>query len=154
MAPDRCLFCGIAAGHIPSHRVAESENLVAFLDIAPIRPGHVQIVPRAHHPYFDDLPPALASEVVQLGQRLARALKRIYGVERVAFVFTGGDVAHAHAHLVPMVEGDDITSRRYIAEAVVTYRDPPRPPAAEQEERASRIRAELAAERSGDQASA
>lgn len=154
MPPDRCLFCGITTGRIPSHRVAESENLVAFLDIAPIRPGHIQIAPRAHYPYFDALPPELAAEIVQLGQRLARALKRIYRVKRVAFLFTGGDLAHAHAHLVPMVAGDDITSRRYIAEEAVTYRDPPRPPVTEQEETASRIRAELAAERGGDQASA
>jgi len=143
MRPDGCLFCGITAGRIPSHRVAESEHLVAFLDIAPVRPGHVQIVPRAHHAYFDDLPPELAAEVVQLGQRVAKALKAIYGVKRVAFMFTGNDLAHAHAHLIPMMRGDDVTSRRYIAEEVVTYRDPPRPPAAEQEETAARIRAEL-----------
>lgn len=144
MPPDRCLFCGITAGSMPSHRVAETENLVAFLDIAPVRPGHVQIVPRAHHAYFDDLPPDLAAEIVQLGQRMAKILKAIYGVERVAFLFSGNDIAHAHAHLIPMVCGDDVTSRRYIAEEVVTYREPPRPPQAEQAQTASRIRQELA----------
>ncbi|CAM5768965.1 HIT family protein [Bosea minatitlanensis] len=143
MSSDSCLFCGIAAGRIRSHRVAETENLVAFLDIAPVRPGHVQIVPRAHYPYFDELPPELAAEIVQLGQRVAKALKAIYGVGRVAFLFTGNDVAHAHAHLIPMVSSDDVTSRRYIAEEVVTYRAMPRPPAAEQAETAARIRAEL-----------
>ena len=143
MRPDGCLFCGITAGRIPSHRVAESENLVAFLDIAPVRPGHVQIVPRAHHAYFDDLPPELAAEMIQLGQRLAKVLKAIYEVDRVAFLLTGKDYAHVHAHLIPMVRGDDVTSRRYIVEEVVTYRDLPRPPAAEQEETAARIRAEL-----------
>ncbi|MBD3844847.1 HIT family protein [Bosea sp. SSUT16] len=150
MPPDDCLFCGITSGRIPSHRVAESENLVAFLDIAPVRPGHVQIVPRAHHAYFDDLPPELAAEIIQLGQRMAKALKAIYGVGRVAFMFTGNDFAHAHAHLIPMVRSDDVTSRRYIAEEVVTYRNPPRPPVTEQEETAARIRQELAK----DQASA
>ena len=150
MPPERCLFCEITAGRVPSHRVAESENLVAFLDIAPVRPGHVQIVPRAHYPYFDELPPELAAEIVQLGQQVAKALKAIYGVPRVAFLFTGNDFAHAHAHLIPMVRSDDVTSRRYIAEEVVTYHDLPRPPQAEQAETASRIRLELAK----DQASA
>lgn len=150
MRADRCLFCEIAAGRIPAHRVAETENLVAFLDIAPVRPGHVQIVPRTHHAYFDDLPAELAAEIVQLGQRVAKALKAIYGVKRVAFMFTGNDLAHAHAHLIPMVRSDDVTSRRYIAEEIVTYRDPPRPPQEEQADTASRIRLELAK----DQASA
>lgn len=150
MRADRCLFCEIAAGRIPAHRVAETENLVAFLDIAPVRPGHVQIVPRTHHAYFDDLPAELAAEIVQLGQRVAKALKAIYGVKRVAFMFTGNDLAHAHAHLIPMVRPDDVTSRRYIAEEVVTYRDPPRPHQEERADTASRIRLELAK----DQASA
>lgn len=150
MRADRCLFCEIAAGRIPAHCVAETENLLAFLDIAPVRPGHVQIVPRTHHAYFDDLPAELAAEIVQLGQRMAKALKAIYGVKRVAFMFTGNDLAHAHAHLIPMVRSDDVTSRRYIAEEIVTYRDPPRPPQEEQADTASRIRLELAK----DQASA
>jgi histidine triad (HIT) family protein len=150
MSADACLFCRITAGDIPSHRVAESENMVAFLDIAPVRPGHVLIVPKVHHAYFDDLSPELAAEVIQLGQRVAKVLKAIYGVGRVAFMFTGNDFAHAHAHLIPMVSSDDVTSRRYIAEEVVTYRQPPRLPAAEQEETAALIRTELAK----DQASA
>ena len=148
MRPDGCLFCAITAGKVPSHRVAETQNLVAFLDIAPVRPGHVQIVPRAHHPYFEEMPAELAAEIIQLGQRLAKALKRIYGVPKVAFMFTGNDIAHAHAHLIPMVRSDDVTSRRYIAEEVVTYRDCPRPPADEQQATARRIREGL------DQASA
>ncbi|MBN8942501.1 MAG: HIT family protein [Rhizobiales bacterium] len=125
LSPRACPFCAIAAGEIPAHRVHEDDHLVAFLDRGPIRTGHIQIIPRRHYPYFDDLPPALAGEIVQLGQRLAVALKRIHGVERVAFLFTGGDIAHAHAHIVPMVEGDDITSRRYIVQSEVTYRDAP-----------------------------
>jgi histidine triad (HIT) family protein len=122
----RCLFCAIAAGAVPSHRVFEDDSLVAFLDIRPIRPGHVQIVPRAHHAYFDELPPDLAARIVQLGQRLAASLKRIYGVHRVGFVFSGGDIPHVHAHVVPLIAGTDITSRRYIAEETLTFRDMPR----------------------------
>ena len=61
-----------------------------------------------------------------LGQRLAKAQKRIYGVQRVAFMFTGGDIAHAHAHIVPLVEKTDITSRRYIVEPELTFRALPR----------------------------
>lgn len=141
---DGCLFCRIARGEVPSHAVHADEKLHAFLDIRPIRPGHVQIVPREHHAWFDDLPADLAADIVHLGQRLAGALKRIYGVRRVGFLFTGGDVPHVHAHVVPLVAGTDITSRRYIAEEDLTFRDMPRVPDAELAATASRIREELA----------
>lgn len=139
-----CLFCRIAKGEVPSHAVYEDERLYAFLDINPIRPGHVQIVPREHFAYFDDLPPDLAAEIVQLGQKLSRALKSVYGVKRVAFLFTGGDVPHVHAHVVPMVAGTDITSRRYIAEEHLTFQSTPRVPDAELADTAGTIRDALA----------
>src|SRR5262245_43358910 len=83
-------------------------------------------MPKEHYPYFDDIPATVCSAIVRLGQRLAVAMKRLYRVPLVAFVFTGGDIAHAYAHVVPMHEKTDITSRRYIVEDVVTFRDAPR----------------------------
>jgi histidine triad (HIT) family protein len=141
-----CLFCAIGKRDIPSSVVWEDDDILAFLDINPIRPGHIQIIPREHYPYFDDLPAALASRIIETGQSLARVLKTTYAVERVAFLFTGGDIRHAHAHLVPMVAGDDITSRRYIAEETVTYRPTPRVPDQELRETAARLRALLDAQ--------
>ena len=116
-----CFFCRIAAGREKAHLVHEDQEVVAFLDRFPIRPGHVQIVPRAHHPYFDDLPPELAARIVGLGQTIAKSLKRLEGVERVGFLFSGGDIAHVHAHVVPLHEKTDLTSRRYIAERDLTF---------------------------------
>lgn len=139
-----CLFCRIAAGEIPAHIVHEGERVLAFLDINPIRPGHVQIIPRSHYPYFEDMPPDLAGEIVALGQRIASALKAIHGVKRVGFLFTGGDIPHTHSHVVPLVAHDDITSGRYIAEEVVTYRATPRETDAELAEAADAIRTMLA----------
>jgi histidine triad (HIT) family protein len=108
-----CLFCRIAAGELDAVMLYEDSEVVAFLDIAPIRPGHTQIVPRQHFATFEELPAPLAARILHLGQRLAQRLKTVYGVERVAFLFTGGDVPHAHAHVVPMHEKTDITSARY-----------------------------------------
>lgn len=123
---EHCIFCRIVRREVGAHVVYESEQVVAFLDINPIRLGHIQIVPREHFDYFDDLPTTVAAEILSVGQRLARALKAVYKVSRVAFLFTGGDIPHAHAHVVPMVEFDDITSRRYIVDEHVTYCDAPR----------------------------
>ena len=75
---------------------------------------------------FDELPAELAARILHLGQRIAGAQKRRYGVERAAFFFTGGDFPHVHAHVVPMVEKTDVTSRRYIAEESLTFRALPR----------------------------
>ena len=118
---ETCIFCCIAAGTIPSHVVYEDDRLKAFLDIRPIRPGHVLIVPKKHYDYFDDMPPELASEVVHLGQRLGKAMKAAYGVERVAFLFTGTDVTHVHAHVLPMHDKMDITSPVYIAQQELSF---------------------------------
>lgn len=142
--PESCLFCRIGAGEIPSHIVHESPDIVAFMDINPIRTGHVQIIPKAHYPYFEDLPGEIAGEIILLGQRMAAVLKAMQDAKRVGFLFTGGDVPHAHAHVVPLHRHDDITSRRYIAEGTVTYRSTPRIADADLAETAREIARRLA----------
>jgi len=95
-------------------RVHEDADVIAFLDIAPMRPGHTVIVPKSHVETFEQLPAALANRILALGQQLAARMKALYKVERVAFFFTGTDIAHAHAHVVPIHEKMDITSARYL----------------------------------------
>ena len=119
--PVECPFCRIADKHEDAVVVYEDADVMAFLDRSPIRDGHTQIIPKRHFPTFDTLPLDLAARIVTVGQQLARRLKSRYGVERVAFVFTGGDVAHAHAHIVPMHEPTDITSARYIVSPDTTF---------------------------------
>ena len=121
-----CLFCRIASGEIRPHIVYEDSFVLAFLDAAPIREGHTQVIPRVHFEYFEDLPSELMMRVTALAQKIAKVQKQIYGAERVALLFTGGDIPHVHAHAVPMAEKTDITSRRYIAEEVLTFRPLPR----------------------------
>ena len=142
-----CLFCRIARKEVPARLVHESTNVVAFLDIHPIRPGHVLVVPKEHFPYYDDVRPEVASEVMSICQRLAPVLRTSFRVERVGLFFTGVDIAHAHAHVVPMVEPTDITSRQYIAESTVTFRPAPLAPAAELDAAVEMIRRALAGTR-------
>lgn len=73
---------------------------------------------------------------MHLGQRLARVQKRLYGVDRVVFMFTGRAVPDAHAHVTPLVEETDITSRRHLAEPELTWRALPRPDVAALQETA------------------
>jgi histidine triad (HIT) family protein len=138
-----CPFCRIAEREAKAHVVYEDDRLLAFLDRGPIRPGHTQIMAKAHFSYFDEAPTDVVAAIVALGQRLATAMKRPYGVPRVAFLFSGGDVAHVHAHVVPMHEKTDITSRRYIVEEAITFRDMPRASDSELVETASKLSSSL-----------
>lgn len=109
-----CVFCKISTHAVPSVVLQESDRVIAFFDCAPIRRGHVQIIPKEHFETFELLPPVLATEIFTLAQNIAKRMKEVYSVERVAFLYSGGDVPHAHAHVVPMHEKTDITSSRYI----------------------------------------
>jgi histidine triad (HIT) family protein len=139
-----CIFCRIARREITAHIVHEDDRLIAFLDRGPIRPGHTQIVPRDHFPYFDDAPAEIVGAIAQTGQKIARALKRLYRVPRVAILFTGADIAHVHAHVVPMLEKTDITSRRYIVEDAITFHAMPHASEAELASSAEALRMALA----------
>ena len=141
--PEATPFCRIARSEIAAHEVFRNDKLVAFLDRGPIRPGHVQIIPVDHYDYFDTLPKEIAQEIIVLGQRIARCQKTLFSVERVAFLFTGGDISHAHCHLVPMVEKTDITSQRYIKESNLTFQSLPRLRDAEQKAIAAQLTEEL-----------
>lgn len=140
---DTCPFCQIARGELTVHEVFRSDSLIAFLDRAPIRPGHVQVVPIEHYDYFEALPQNLSIEIMLLAQVIAKCQKSVFGVERVAFLFTGWDIPHAHCHLVPMKEKTDITSRRYILEPEVTFKSLPHASDAEQSQIAVKLSNEL-----------
>jgi len=114
---NNCAFCEVAAGKADAVVLCEDAELMAFLDITPIRTGHTQIIPKRHYETFEVIPSDLAGRILVLGQEIAKRIKATYGVGHVAFLFTGGDVAHAHAHIVPMHAKTDITSARYMLAA-------------------------------------
>ena len=143
---DECVFCRIAKREFAAHVVHEDDLILAFLDRGAIRPGHTQIIPKEHFPYFDKAPADIVTSIVLLGQKIAAGMKALYRVPRVAFLFTGGDIAHVHAHVVPMLENTDITSRRYIAEDTLTFRAMPPTPDADLARTAADLRGVLAAQ--------
>lgn len=134
-----CLFCKIAQGTLPCYKLYESETILAFLDLHPIRAGHALVIPKSHHVWFEDLPVALATEITTCAQRIARAMKRLYKVERVALFYTGIHVPHAHAHLVPMHHVHDVTSAAYLQDGLESFSAPPRLPEVEMAEIAKNL---------------
>ena len=101
-----CIFCRIASGEIPSRKVYEDDLVLAFLDISPVSPGHVLVVPRAHHDAITSTPPDLAAHLLNVAQRIAAAQKKALGAAAVN-VFTndgalaGQSVFHTHFHVIP-----------------------------------------------------
>ena len=109
----RCVFCKIIAGEIPSARVLETEQAVAFLDIQPLNPGHTLLVPRSHHALLSELPEELAAHAGALLPRLCRAVKAATGCVGLNVVINIGEAAgqtidHCHWHIIPRFAADPI----------------------------------------------
>jgi histidine triad (HIT) family protein len=121
-----CIFCKIVARTAPSHVVFEDDELLAFLDIHPIRDGHTLIVPKVHYESFEDMPSGLMAKIANTAQLVARHMKRIYNPLRVGMAIAGTDVPHMHAHVCPILEKYDLTSARYITSPNPTFAMPPR----------------------------
>ncbi len=95
------VFTQIVRGEIPSHRVAEDEHFLAFLDIQPIRPGHTLVIPKEEVDHFFDMDDRLLSRALLFAKPIGRAIQAVTGADRVGAVVAGFDVPHAHLHLIP-----------------------------------------------------
>ena len=102
------IFSRIAAGEIPSYKVAEDEKHFAFLDINPVHPGHVLVIPQKEVDYIFDLSDDEYSALLLFAKKVAGAVKRAIPCRKVGVTVIGLDVPHAHIHLVPMDKGDDM----------------------------------------------
>jgi histidine triad (HIT) family protein len=102
------IFSRIAAGEIPSHKVAESDRFFAFLDINPIAKGHVLVIPKQEIDYIFDMDSDLYRDFWTFAMQVAHALKKAIPCLKVGVAVIGLEVPHAHIHLVPMNEMNDI----------------------------------------------
>lgn len=101
------IFSKIAAGEIPSYKVAENEKFYAFLDINPLQKGHTLVIPRREEDYLFDLTDEELSEMIVFAKKVAIAIKKAFPCLKVGMAVLGLEVPHAHIHLVPMQsEGD------------------------------------------------
>ena len=96
---ENCIFCKIAAGEIASEKVYEDEDFLAFLDIHPQAPGHVQVIPKKHFRWVWDVPNI--GEYFSMVRKIALAIQKSFGTEAVWSRVMGDEVAHAHVWLFP-----------------------------------------------------
>ena len=108
-----CLFCKIARGEIPAARILETDRAIAFLDLQPVNPGHVLLIPRDHHETLSELPDELAAHAGSLLPRLCRAVRAATGAEALNVIVNHGRAAgqtifHVHWHVIPRRAADAV----------------------------------------------
>lgn len=96
------IFTKIISGEIPSYIVAEDSKNIAFLDISPIKRGHVLCVPKLEVDELFELPVDDYNSLMSFTQRVAQGLKRVLPCKRIGSMVLGMEVPHAHIHLVPI----------------------------------------------------
>jgi len=96
------IFSKIVAGEIPCHKVAETENCLAFLDINPVRLGHTLCIPKKEVDYIYDLDDDALAELTLFSKQVARKIEKVFPCDRVGVTVIGLEVPHAHVHLIPM----------------------------------------------------
>lgn len=96
------IFTKIIEGEIPCHKVAETDEHIAFLDINPIAEGHTLVVPKKEIDYFFDLPDDLMQRTMSLSRTIAGAIDEALNPLRTGIIVQGLEVPHAHLHLIPL----------------------------------------------------
>jgi histidine triad (HIT) family protein len=97
-----CIFCNIVSGEIPSYKVYEDEQFLAFLDIHPQTPGHVQVIPKEHYRWVWDVPNP--GKYFEIAQKIALAQRKAFGTDFVLSKIVGDEVLHAHIWVFPSNE--------------------------------------------------
>lgn len=102
------LFTKIVLGEIPAHKVAESENQLAFLDIMPLRKGHVLVIPKKEIDNIFDLEDDDLAELMKFAKKVAKKIAKEFPSRKVGVAVVGLEVPHAHIHLIPIDNVSDM----------------------------------------------
>lgn len=102
------IFSKIISGNIPSYKIAENEKFYAFLDIFPLREGHTLVIPKIEIDNLFDLPDEYLSEMLVFAKPIAKAIEKAFDCNRCGMSVVGLEVPHAHIHLIPINEVNDL----------------------------------------------
>ena len=110
------IFSRIIAGEIPSYKIAENDEFYAFLDINPVNWGHTLVVPKRETDYIFDIADDELARMTVFAKKVALALRKVFGCRKVGMAVLGLEVPHAHIHLVPLNNEDDMDFRNKISD--------------------------------------
>ena len=102
------IFSKIVNNEIPSFKVSEDENYLAFLDAFPLSYGHVLVIPKKQTDYLFDLDPDKYLGLWNFSQKVAKAMDKVISCKRIGVCVIGLEVSHAHIHLIPINTISDI----------------------------------------------
>lgn len=102
------IFTKIVEREIPAHIVAEDENYLAFLDINPLVEGHTLVIPKKEVDYVFDLDHQTLAGLFSFSKGVAKAIEQVVTCERIGLSVIGLEVPHAHVHLIPINEVNDM----------------------------------------------
>ncbi len=102
------IFTKIINGEITCHKIAETEDFFAFLDVFPCAPGHTLVVPKKEVDYLFDLTEELYLGLMAFAKSLEPAIRKAVPCKRVGVAVIGLEVPHAHVHLIPMNSMNDM----------------------------------------------
>ena len=110
---DRCIFCKIAAGEIPSTTVYEDEDLRVIADISPANLGHLLILPKVHAKDLTELPAEMACKVMITAHKVVKAMQEGLHPDGINVLQNNGEAAgqtvmHYHMHIIPRYQGDSV----------------------------------------------
>ena len=102
------IFSRIIGGEIPCYKVAENDRWFAFLDINPLKAGHTLVVPKKETDYLFDMEDDDLTGMILFSKKVAAAIRTAYPCNRIGVAVLGLEVPHAHIHLVPMDNMEDV----------------------------------------------
>ncbi len=102
------IFKKIVNGEIPSFKIAETKNFLAFLDVMPLRRGHTLVIPKSQVDYIYDLEDEVLSELFIFSKKVAKKIEAKISCKRIGISVIGLEVPHAHVHLIPIDSVADI----------------------------------------------
>lgn len=102
------IFTRIVNGEIPCHRVAETSDCLAFLDISPLTEGHTLVIPKKEIDYLFDIEDPEYQRLMIFAKRVAGAIRKTISCKRIGVAVIGLEVPHAHIHLIPINHVGDI----------------------------------------------
>lgn len=109
------IFTKIAHGEIPSYKCAEDENYYAFLDIAPMVPGHTLVIPKnVENDYIFSLDDETYAGLCAFARKVAKAIEAAVPCKRVGVAVLGMEVPHVHIHLVPLQKESDLAFGKHV----------------------------------------
>lgn len=108
---NECIFCKIVKGEIPSYKVWEDENYLAFLDVFPATKGHTLIIPKKHYKDIFEIPKEKLNRINEISKEIANILKEKLNAEGINILNSSGkvaqqDVFHYHLHVIPRYSKD------------------------------------------------